>query len=460
MKHRASPRPSQLPRYIFKVERLSHEGRGIAHYAEGSDHPSDKHGKKVFIRYALPGETVEAQITHQAKKLEEADSVRLIGEPSPHRIEPICPHFGVCGGCNMQHIQPDEQIRLKQDVLQSHLQHFAGIQPEVWLEPLRSTRVDYRHKARIGVRYIPNKDKLIMGFREAQSNRLTDIQTCKILAQDLDEALPELKALLESLKGKADLGHVELAKGDREIALLIRHINKLNKNDVNLLKQFALQKNWQLYLQPQGSDSVHRVDDENAAMRLHYRLDDFQIEFGFKPTDFTQVNPSVNPQMVKLACELLNLRGGERVLDLFCGLGNFSLPLAREVGLDGEVVAVEGNEEMVRRGTENALNNSIPNVKFYSQDLTQDFSRHAWAKQGFDALLIDPPRAGAEEIMHYVPNFKAKKIVYVSCNPATLARDAGILVQHGYQLKKAGVMDMFTHTGHVESIALFEKSEC
>ena len=460
MKHRASPRPSQLPRYIFKVERLSHEGRGIAHYAEGSDHPSDKHGKKVFIRYALPGETVEAQITHQAKKLEEADSVRLVGEPSPHRIEPICPHFGVCGGCNMQHIQPDEQIRLKQDVLQSHLEHFARIQPEVWLEPLRSTRVDYRHKARIGVRYIPNKDKLIMGFREAQSNRLTDIHTCKILAQDLDEALPELKALLESLKGKADLGHVELAKGDREIALLIRHINKLNKNDVNLLKQFALQKNWQLYLQPQGSDSVHRVDDENAAMRLHYRLDDFQIEFGFKPTDFTQVNPSVNPQMVKLACELLGLQGGERVLDLFCGLGNFSLPLARKVGLDGEIVAVEGSEEMVRSGTENALKNSISNVKFYVQDLTQDFSQHVWAKQGFDALLIDPPRAGAEEIMHYVPNFKAKKIVYVSCNPATLARDAGILVQHGYQLKKAGVMDMFTHTGHVESIALFEKSEC
>ena len=460
MKHRAASRPSQLPRYIFKVERLSHEGRGIAHYAEGSDHPSDKHGKKVFIHYALPGETVEAQITHQAKKLEQADSVRLIGDPSPQRIAPICPHFGVCGGCNMQHIEPDEQIRLKQEVLQSHLEHFARIQPEVWLEPLRSTRVDYRHKARIGVRYLPSQDKLLMGFREAQSNRLTEIHTCKILAKDLDQALPELKVLLESLKGKADLGHVELAKGDREIALLIRHINKLNKNDVNLLKQFALQKNWQLYLQPQGSDSVHRVDDENAAMRLHYRLDDFQIEFGFKPTDFTQVNPSVNPQMVKLACELLALQGGERVLDLFCGLGNFSLPLAREVGLDGEVVAVEGSEEMVQRGTENALKNSISNVKFYAQDLTQDFSKQAWAKQGFDALLIDPPRAGAEEIMHYVPNFNAKKIVYVSCNPATLARDAGILVQHGYQLKKAGVMDMFTHTGHVESIALFEKSQC
>lgn len=461
MKHRASTRPSQLPRYIFKVERLSHEGRGIAHYAaDEQEHPSDKHGKKVFIRYALPGETVEAQITHQAKKLEEAESVRLISEPSPYRIEPICPHFGVCGGCNMQHIQPDEQIRLKQEVLKSHLEHFAGIQTEQWLTPVRSDRVDYRHKARIGVRYIPNQNKFLMGFREAQSNRLTEITTCKILDAELDQALPELKQMLESLKGKADLGHIELAKGDREVALLIRHINKLNKNDVNLLKDFALKKSWQLYLQPKGTESVHRIDDENAEMRLHYHLDDFDINFAFKPTDFTQVNPTVNPKMVKLACELLDLKGGERVLDLFSGLGNFSLPLAQCVGADGNVVAVEGSEEMVLRGTENALKNSIKNVKFYAQDLTQDFSQHSWANQGFDALLIDPPRSGAEEIMHYVPNFGAKKIVYVSCNPATLARDAGILVRHGYQLKKAGVMDMFTHTGHVESIALFEKSEC
>lgn len=461
MKHRASTRPSQLPRYIFKVERLSHEGRGIAHYAaDEQEHPSDKHGKKVFIRYALPGETVEAQITHQAKKLEEAESVRLISEPSPYRIEPICPHFGVCGGCNMQHIQPDEQIRLKQEVLKSHLEHFAGIQTEQWLTPVRSDRVDYRHKARIGVRYIPNQNKFLMGFREAQSNRLTEITTCKILDAELDQALPELKQMLESLKGKADLGHIELAKGDREVALLIRHINKLNKNDVNLLKDFALKKSWQLYLQPKGTESVHRIDYENAEMRLHYHLDDFDINFAFKPTDFTQVNPTVNPKMVKLACELLDLKGGERVLDLFSGLGNFSLPLAQCVGADGNVVAVEGSEEMVLRGTENALKNSIKNVKFYAQDLTQDFSQHSWANQGFDALLIDPPRSGAEEIMHYVPNFGAKKIVYVSCNPATLARDAGILVRHGYQLKKAGVMDMFTHTGHVESIALFEKSEC
>lgn len=458
MKHRAPSRPAQLPRFIFKVEKLSHEGRGIAHYAEGMDHPKEKHGKKVFIRFALPGETVEAQITHQTKKLEEADSLRLLGEPHPQRIEPICPHFGTCGGCSMQHIQADEQIRLKQEVLKSHFEHFAGIQPEEWLSPLRSLRADYRHKARIGVRYLPHKDKVLMGFREAQSNRLTEIQTCKILDATLDQALPDLRHLLQSLKGKADIGHIELAKGDHDIALLVRHIHKLNQSDVNRIKQFALDRQWQLYLQPATPQSVHRVDDPDAAMRLHYLLTEFDVEFGFHPTDFTQVNPTVNPQMVKLACDLLELEQGQRVLDLFCGLGNFSLPLARCVGEQGEVVAVEGSEEMVKRGTENALKNGIANAKFYSQDLTKDFSQHSWANQDFDALLIDPPRAGAEEIMNYVPNFGAKKIVYVSCNPATLARDAGILVQHGYQLKKAGVMDMFTHTGHVESIALFEKS--
>lgn len=459
MKHRAKPRPSQLPQYIFKVETLSHEGRGIAHYGTETNHPSEKQGKKVFIRYALPGETVKAQITHQAKKLEEADNIQLLSDPSPYRVEPICPHFGVCGGCNMQHIHPDEQIRLKHNVLKSHLEHFAGLQPEQWLAPLRSTRTDYRHKARIGVRYLPKQNQLLMGFREAQSNHLIEIKTCKILDQQLDSALPELKVLLESLTGKAAIGHIELAKGDSEIALLIRHTEKLKDVDVNRLREYALQKQWQLYLQPAGVDSLHRVDDPQASMQLHYRLNDFDIEFGFNPTDFTQVNPTVNPQMVKMACDLLDLQHGDSVLDLFCGLGNFSLPLARQVGANGNVVAVEGSEEMVKRGTENALNNGITNVTFYAQDLTKDFSQFSWAKQGFDALLIDPPRAGAEQVMHYVPNFGAKKIVYVSCNPATLARDAGILSQYGYQLRKAGVMDMFTHTGHVESIALFEKKQ-
>ena len=456
MKHRTKPRPAQQPIYTFQVESLSHEGRGIAHYGSHPDHPSEKQGKKVFIRYALPGETVRAQITNVVKRLEEADSTALLSEPAAIRIEPKCPHFTVCGGCNMQHIQLDEQIRLKQDVLKSHLEHFAGIQPEQWLPALRSTREDYRRKARIGVRYLPHKDKLVVGFRENQSNKLISIDRCMVLDREFG-SITALKQLLQSLKAKAAIGHIELAMGDDEIALLVRHTEKLSQQDVNQLKQFALNKQWQLYLQPEGAESLHRVDDPTAAMRLHYHLDDFDLKFGFSPLDFTQVNSTINPQMVKLACDLLQLQQGERVLDLFCGLGNFTLPLARCVGETGQVVGVEGSEEMVRRAAENAEINGIIHAHFYSQDLTKDFSHHSWANQGFDALLIDPPRAGAEEIMHYVPKFGAKKIVYVSCNPATLARDAGVLVQHGYRLKKAGVMDMFTHTGHVESIALFEK---
>ena len=456
MKHRTKPRPAQQPIYTFQVESLSHEGRGIAHYGSHPDHPSEKQGKKVFIRYALPGETVRAQITNVVKRLEEADSTALLSEPAATRIEPKCPHFTVCGGCNMQHIQLDEQIRLKQDVLKSHLEHFAGIQPEQWLPALRSSREDYRRKARIGVRYLPHKDKLVVGFRENQSNKLISIDRCMVLDREFG-SITALKQLLQSLKAKAAIGHIELAMGDDEIALLVRHTEKLSQQDVNQLKQFALNKQWQLYLQPEGAESLHRVDDPTAAMRLHYHLDDFDLKFGFSPLDFTQVNSTINPQMVKLACDLLQLQQGERVLDLFCGLGNFTLPLARCVGETGQVVGVEGSEEMVRRAAENAEINGIIHAHFYSQDLTKDFSHHSWANQGFDALLIDPPRAGAEEIMHYVPKFGAKKIVYVSCNPATLARDAGVLVQHGYRLKKAGVMDMFTHTGHVESIALFEK---
>ena len=456
MKHRTKPRPAQQPIYTFQVESLSHEGRGIAHYGSHPDHPSEKQGKKVFIRYALPGETVSAQITNVVKRLEEADSTALLSEPAATRIEPKCPHFTVCGGCNMQHIQLDEQIRLKQDVLKSHLEHFAGIQPEQWLPALRSSREDYRRKARIGVRYLPHKDKLVVGFRENQSNKLISIDRCMVLDREFG-SITALKQLLQSLKAKAAIGHIELAMGDDEIALLVRHTEKLSQQDVNQLKQFALNKQWQLYLQPEGAESLHRVDDPTAAMRLHYHLDDFDLKFGFSPLDFTQVNSTINPQMVKLACDLLQLQQGERVLDLFCGLGNFTLPLARCVGETGQVVGVEGSEEMVRRAAENAEINGIIHAHFYSQDLTKDFSHHSWANQGFDALLIDPPRAGAEEIMHYVPKFGAKKIVYVSCNPATLARDAGVLAQHGYRLKKAGVMDMFTHTGHVESIALFEK---
>jgi 23S rRNA (uracil1939-C5)-methyltransferase len=457
MKHRAKPRTTQHGTYIFTVESLSHEGRGIAHYGLHPDHPSDKKGKKVFIVGALPGETVKAKITKVVSKLEEAECLEVLSENSDIRVQPKCPHYGVCGGCNMQHIHEDEQIRLKQSVLKSHLEHFAGISVESWLEPLRSTREDYRRKARIGVRYIPKQDKLVVGFREKSSNHLASIDRCLILDQKFG-SITQLKQLLQSLKGKADIGHIELAMGDTECALVVRQTAALCVEDIDKLKQFAIYKQWQLYVQPEGVDSLKRIDCEEI-MRLHYKLSEFDVTFGFHPFDFTQVNSTINPKMIKMACELLELKQGERVLDLFCGLGNFSLPLARCVGPSGTVIAVEGSEEMTLRGKENAQLNHLHNIEFYTQDLTQDFSHHSWANLGFDALLIDPPRSGAEQVMSYLPQFGAKKIVYVSCNPATLARDAGILVKQGYRLKKVGIMDMFTHTAHVESIALFEHTK-
>ncbi|WOE31245.1 MULTISPECIES: 23S rRNA (uracil(1939)-C(5))-methyltransferase RlmD [unclassified Acinetobacter] len=455
MKHKHSPRTAQHGTFIFTVESLSHEGRGIAHYGSHPNHPEDKRGKKVFITGALTGETVRARIRKVITKLEEADCIEVLSDHSVLRTTPICAHYEQCGGCSLQHLQVDEQIALKQQVLQSHLLHFAGVEVPIWLSPLRATVTDYRKKARIGVRYLPRQDQLLVGFREKSSNHLSAIDHCHILDRKFG-SIKQLKQLLLSLKGKAHIGHIELAMGDQDVALVIRQTAALNKEDIATLQHFARQQQWQLYVQPEQRDSIQRID-QDAPMRLHYTLNDFNIKFAFHPLDFTQVNSGVNAQMVKLACDLLQLQPGERVLDLFCGLGNFSLPLARCVGEQGLVVAVEGVDEMVHRGTENAKLNGLNQVKFYSQDLTKDFSHHSWAKLGFDALLIDPPRSGAEEVMHYLPKFGAKRIVYVSCNPATLARDTGLLVKQGYELKKVGVMDMFTHTAHVESIALFEQ---
>ncbi|XID74637.1 23S rRNA (uracil(1939)-C(5))-methyltransferase RlmD [Alkanindiges sp. WGS2144] len=464
MRRKQRERLRAQPPLTFTIEALSHEGRGISHYGQQPDHPEDKTGKKVFVAFGLPGETVTAKVHELHKKYEEADCETVVANLSPARVEPVCPHFGVCGGCSLQHMHPDAQINFKQDVLASHFQHFGGLSPEEWLPALRSTRTDYRRKARLGVRWVIKKDSMLVGFRERKSGYLAELNVCKVLDAQIGERIEALKQLLGGLVAREHIPQLEMAVGDdiagsESVAMIVRHLQPLPEQDVQALLDFVRPLNWQLYLQPEGYDSVHRVDTPEAPMRLHYELPDFNIRFAFSPLDFTQVNAGINRQMVKLAIDLLDLKSGERVLDLFCGLGNFSLPLARSVGKSGHVVAVEGSQEMVERGFENAALNGLDNLEFHAQDLTKDFSHQPWAVQGFDALLIDPPRSGAEEVMHYLPKFKAKRIVYVSCNPATLARDAGILAQSGYRMKKAGVMDMFTHTGHVESIALFERDE-
>jgi 23S rRNA (uracil1939-C5)-methyltransferase len=333
--------------------------------------------------------------------------------------------------------------------------------PKTWLPALRSTRTDYRRKARLGAKYVIKKEAMLVGFRERKSSYLAELNECKVLDAQVGQRLGELKELLGGLQAREQIPQLEIAIGDEHedgtVAMIVRHLTPLHQTDIEMLLNYARNIGWQLYLQPGNYDTVHRIDKPDAPMRLHYELPDFDIKFAFSPLDFTQVNRDINRQMVTLACDLLELKEGQRVLDLFCGLGNFSLPLARRVGATGQVVAVEGSADMVQRGGENAALNALDNVQFYAQDLTKDFSHQPWAAQGFDALLIDPPRTGAEEVMHYLPKFNAKRIVYVSCNPATLARDAGILTAAGYVMQSAGVMDMFTHTSHVESIALFIK---
>lgn len=467
-------RLADQPPVSLTIGGLAHDGRGVATY---DDSYGDKAGKKVFVSHALPNETVAVKITGTKSSFEEGDCVEILNNPSSERTTPPCPHFGVCGGCSLQHWQPDNQIAFKQSVLAELFAHHAGVAPDSWLEPLVGDRLGYRTKARLGVRYVAKKGTTLVGFRERASNFLAELNECHILDNRIGFELNNLKALITSLDAKNDIAQLEVAMGEslpdvpdsqKSVAVIVRNMSPLSDNDLNKLQDFFAQRDWQLYLQPKGSDSVHRIDDDKGRATsltvpptggLFYRLPEFGLTYEFSPLDFTQVNLSVNQKMLARACELLDLKAGERVLDLFSGLGNFSLAMAKKVGETGFVVGVEGSEEMTCRAKMNAKMNGLNNTEFFAKDLTKDLSGEPWATgdKAFDALLIDPPRSGALEIMAYLPKFNAKRIVYVSCNPITLARDTKALVDAGYRLTHAGVMDMFCHTGHTESIARFEK---
>lgn len=425
-----------------RITKLSHEGRGIAHI----------NGKTTFIDGALPGEDVSFIYTSRKSKYDEGQLVEVLNAAAIRAV-PLCQHYGVCGGCSLQHVQPEAQIALKQEMLLEQLAHFGGVKPEQILPPLTGPVWGYRRKARLGVKFVTKKQRLLVGFREKNGRYLADINRCEVLHPKVGTLLPALQQLISQLSAYRAIPQIEVAMGDEICALVFRHMEPLAADDLQQLRAFAQQQALQIYLQPGGEDSIRPLWPE-APEPLTYALPDFGVNLQFQPADFTQVNVDINRRMVNYALDLLAPESNDRVLDLFCGLGNFTLPLARRCKA---VVGVEGDSGMVQRAKANAVLNNITNAEFFAADLSQDFSMYPWAKGGFNKILLDPARTGALQVIEYLPAFGASRIVYVSCNPATLARDAGMLVQQGYRLLKAGVMDMFPHTRHVESIAVFEK---
>ncbi|MFC1689128.1 23S rRNA (uracil(1939)-C(5))-methyltransferase RlmD [Pseudomonadota bacterium] len=437
-------RRRKLPKEPFEavIEDLSHDGRGVTSREE----------KKVFVHGALTGERVSVKITDRKRSYDEGETLEVI-ESSPDRVEPRCPHFGQCGGCSLQHLDPQKQIEAKQNTLLQNLERIGKVRPDTIWEPLTGPLWGYRRKARLSVRYVHKKERVLVGFRERYGRFVADMQTCFVLDERIASQLVGLADLIASMEARSSIPQIEVACGDDQCALVFRHLEPLSEADIAKLTSFALDTGIAVLLQPAGPSSIHCLEPESVNLQISVPDSDIRLAFG--PSDFIQVNAGMNRKMIHQALELLQPEAADRILDLFCGLGNFTLPIARKAG---EVVGVEGDAELVRLASENARRNGLDNVSFHVADLTAEPGAAPWLKNGYDKVLVDPPRSGAEFILPHIAASGATRVVYVSCHPASLARDAGILVhEHGFRLLGAGVMDMFPHTGHVESIALFER---
>lgn len=432
--------PTELVR--ARIESLTHDGRGVTHVD----------GKTVFVDGALTGEEVEFQYFARQRRYDEAKTIQVI-EASVDRMTPRCAHFGVCGGCALQHVRPEAQIAAKQKALLDDLERIGHVKPRHVLPPITGSSWGYRRKARLAVKYVIKKQRVLVGFREKHSHYLADIVHCEVLHPAVAKLLPELAVLVASLSVKEQIPQIEVAVGDNAIALIVRHLAPLSEADHAILADFAQRHAIHFYVQPEGLDSVTLLWPERGV--LTYKLERHNVEFIFRPTLFTQVNADINALMVDRALELLDIQPQDHVLDLFCGLGNFTLPIARRAA---HVAGVEGDSGLVQTARDNAQHNAVTNVNYHASNLGEDVMIYPWARKAYDKILLDPPRSGAHELVRQAALWTAPRIVYVSCNPATLARDAGVLVnEHGYRLISAGVMDMFPHTAHVESIALFQK---
>lgn len=429
--------------YQLKIETLSAEGRGIAHFED----------KVIFVHGALPGEQVIAKRAFSRAKFEEAETIEVLN-PSPHRISPKCQVFGICGGCSLQYLTAQEQINIKTKWLKNALMQQANIAPKYFLQPLLGQSWGYRYKARLGVRYVDKKAKVLVGFRERKSSFITDMSRCEVLPPMLGEHLDTLAQCIERLSIKNFVPQIEVAIADKQSVLVLRHLRPLTQTDEQILADCSTQLGFVWYLQSGGLDTLKPL---NEACVLTYSLPQHNIEMTFLPTDFTQVNFALNQKMVNLALQLLQLKNTDKVIDFFCGLGNFTLPMARYAK---EVVGVEGDKGLIQRAQQNAENNQIENVSFFKADLFQDVGGYACFRgKTYNKALIDPPRSGAAEVVELLAKLGVERLVYVSCKPTTFARDTKRLLALGYQLEAAGVMDMFPQTDHIECIALFIKNQ-
>ena len=427
------------------ISGVTHDGRGIA----------DTDGKKVFITGALEGETVTYQRRKFRRNFDEAELLE-VHESSPDRIEAKCEAFGRCGGCSLQHITPEHQRDIKAQTLRDNLERIGRVTPETWLEPITGPVWNYRRRARLAVKDVYGKGRTLVGFRERHAPYITDMQRCEVLAQPVDGMIADLSEMIGSLSIKARLPQIEVAVAENAIALVFRVLDPPTDADNDLLRQFGETHDLRIYLQTGGLDTVALFYPDSVDDSLHYTLPEFDIRVDFEPIDFVQVNSDINRRMVHFAAEQLGAGPDDRVLDLFCGIGNFSLALARQAGT---VLGVEGEASLTQRAAMNAGRNGLDNVSFRVADLSKIDGTESWVKEGWDRMLLDPARSGAAEVVTRMHLFGPERIVYVSCHPGTLARDAETLVhEQGYQLESAGIIDMFPHTAHVESIAVFKKS--
>ena len=421
---------------------LSHEGHGVARLD----------GKAVFVTDALPGERVVLRRVRRHRNYDEA-VLESVLTPSPDRVAPPCPHYGTCGGCALQHLAPQAQLAFKQAQLLENLSRLGSVQPERVLEPLAGPVWGYRRRARLGIKHVPRKGRVLVGFRERSAPYVADLHECRVLAPPLGDLIDPLAELVGGLSIAARVPQAEVAVADNACALVLRVLDPPSDADLERMRAWERTHGARLYLQPGGPATVAALAPGGEPLR--YSLPEFAVTLEFEPTDFIQVNAGLNEAMVSRAVGLLDAQPGERVLDLFCGLGNFSLPLARRAG---EVVGVEGDAGLVSRATGNAARLGIGNVSYVTADLTAPTLDAPWATRAYQRVLLDPPRAGAREVLPVVGASGAQRVVYISCHPGSLARDAGILVrEHGLRLVATGVMDMFPHTTHVEAMAVFER---